>query len=360
MKLPELSSNLPKKEKLKSHKNPLLLIKNLRVYGENNNIILNNISLKVFENEIYGLVGETGSGKSFLANLILGVKNNYFIEKGTMKLNGIEVTNFKKSDWIKSRLRGDFIGYFIQPNFLMLDPNLKISFQIIEKELLKDKKNKNYKNKLLLKASDLLEEFNFKNSYVILNSYPHELSNFELRKIALLILIFTKPKLIILDEIFMNLNLMERNEILRILKLIQEKNKISMIIISHDINLISELADIMGIIYKGSIIEEGKKNEIMKHPLHPYTWSLLMTIINEKNAKYFNIFSNDKKNKNFEYEDEEDFFSFKNEYSLKIDKFLKPPKFFHTNTHYVFSWIYDKKAPRNLEVSKLIQDIWEK
>ncbi|BDV02651.1 MAG: hypothetical protein HPAVJP_5400 [Candidatus Hepatoplasma vulgare] len=358
MKLPVLTTILPKKVKAKLHDNPLLLIKNLRVYDKNNNIILNNISLKLYENEIYGIVGETGSGKSILANLILGVENDFFIEKGEIILDGIDVTNFKRSDWIKSKLRGKTIGYFMQSNFLMLDPNLKIWFQIIEEELLKNKKDKNYKNKLLIKASDLLESFNFKNSYVVLNSYPHELSNFELRKIALLIIIFSKPKLIILDEIFMNLNLMERNEMIKILKLIQEKNNIGMIIISHDINLISELASIMGIIYKGSLVEEGKKEEIMKYPLHPYTWSLIMTIINEKNAKYFDIFSDDKKHKNFKNND--NYFSFKNEYSLKIDQFLKPPQFFHTNSHYVYSWIYDKNSPKNLEVSKLIQDIWNK
>lgn len=325
----------------------IIKIENLRVYYKNK-ILFNNLNLNINKNEIYGLIGETGSGKSELLNLLNGNLTDYFIEKGKIYINNIDVTNFKFSDWRKSNLRGEYIGYFLQSSHNYLDKNRKIKYQILESSFNNKKKNKNSQNKLILKAIKYLEKFSINEPINVLNSYLHELDELTIRKIKLIILLFLNPKILILDEILENLNSIQKYEILLIIKNIKKENPdLGILMISNDFSLVSKITDRIGIIYKGFIIEEGKTSELISSPLHPYTWELLDSIVNEKNTKKFTL------SKNLELEGDpnfnEEYTTFSNKYKLEIDNLLNPPIFYLSDTHYVFSWLYDKRVKEKIK-----------
>ncbi len=253
---------------------PLLSLENLSVsFGniENSIEVLHSISFDVFENEILGIVGESGSGKSVSSLSIMGL-----LPKKQTKLSGrilFEERNLLKIDEKEfRRIRGSEIAMIFQEPMSALNPSLKCGFQVSEllRLHLKMKASEAKKETILL-----FEKVKLPRPNEIYNSYPHQISGGQMQRVMIAMAIACKPKLLIADEPTTALDVTVQKEIISLLKSIQQETKMAMLFISHDLSLVSEIADRVVVMYKGDIVENATTTEIFKNPKAEYTKALL-------------------------------------------------------------------------------------
>ncbi len=253
---------------------PLLSLENLSVsFGNNENSIevLHSISFDVFENEILGIVGESGSGKSVSSLSIMGL-----LPKKQTKLSGrilFEERNLLKIDEKEfRRIRGSEIAMIFQEPMSALNPSLKCGFQVSELLRLHLKMKASEAKK---ETISLFEKVKLPRPNEIYNSYPHQISGGQMQRVMIAMAIACKPKLLIADEPTTALDVTVQKEIISLLKSIQQETKMAMLFISHDLSLVSEIADRVVVMYKGDIVENATTTEIFKNPKAEYTKALL-------------------------------------------------------------------------------------
>lgn len=253
---------------------PLLSIRDLTVaFGNKKNSIeiLHAISLEVFENEILGIVGESGSGKSVTSLSIMGL-----LPKKHTNLSGnilFEQHNLLTTDEkVFRKIRGKEIAMIFQEPMSALNPSLKCGFQVAEILRLHLKMNASEAKK---ETISLFEKVKLPRPNDIYNSYPHQISGGQMQRVMIAMAIACKPKLLIADEPTTALDVTVQKEILSLLKTIQQETKMAMVFISHDLSLVSEIADRVVVMYKGKIVENATTEEIFKHPKAEYTKALL-------------------------------------------------------------------------------------
>ncbi len=253
---------------------PLLSVQELSVsFGNEKNSleVLHNISFDVYANEILGIVGESGSGKSVTSLSIMGLlpkkqanlSGNIFFEgKNLLKTTGKE---FQK-------IRGNEIAMIFQEPMSALNPSLKCGFQVAEILRLHLKMNTSAAKK---ETISLFEKVKLPRPNEIYNSYPHQISGGQMQRVMIAMAIACKPKLLIADEPTTALDVTVQKEIISLLKSIQQETKMAMLFISHDLSLVSEIADRVVVMYKGDIVENAITTEIFKNPKAEYTKALL-------------------------------------------------------------------------------------
>ena len=254
--------------------NSILDIKNLTIsFGNKKRIVevVHGISLHINENEIVGVVGESGSGKSITAMAILGLlpEKNTFI--------GGEIF-FNKKDLLKKsknnirKLRGNDIAMIFQEPMTALNPSITCGNQVSEiiKLHLKYSTSKAKKETI-----SLFEKVKLPRPREIYNSYPHQISGGQMQRVMIAMAIACKPKLLIADEPTTALDVTVQKEILLLLKEIQKETKMSMLFISHDLGLVSEIVDRVAVMYQGNIVEEGSAFQVFKIPKEDYTKALM-------------------------------------------------------------------------------------
>ena len=307
------------------------------------NIVIRNTGFKLYKGEILGIIGESGSGKSVITSLLNGViGDNARIHEGTIKINGEDVTDWKQKQWFKSNIRGRVVGRVFQNPLSALNPALKIKYQLIEALL--DFKIYSSEKECIDVVVDILDKMNMPNPVALLDMYPHELSGGMIQRVVITMVIAAKPDIIIFDEPTTALDPIVQSEILHTIKKINKENNTSMIFITHDIGVISAIADRISVMYAGRIIEEGLKNEILFNPHHPYTWGLLSSLPSSENND--ELYSIEGILDMSVVEPEQDAFVFRNQYGMQIDLEKRPPRFKISNTHFVESWLYHKDAPK--------------
>tara|TARA_B100001564_G_scaffold230815_1_gene194921 strand:- start:127613 stop:129304 length:1692 start_codon:yes stop_codon:yes gene_type:complete len=253
----------------------LLSVKNLSISSEktySKNKLVNNISFNLYKNEILGVVGESGSGKSLTALSIMQLLNlnSKFVISGNIKLGNIDLVNTKSKEI--ERIRGKTIGIIFQEPMSSLNPTMRCGDQI--KEIL-------HKHEMLDKQSindeiiRLLNVVKIKSPKKIASKYPHELSGGQQQRIMIAIAIACKPKVLIADEPTTALDVTVQKEIINLIKAVQKETKMSVIFISHDLALVSEIANRVLVLYKGAIVESGKTETIFKKPKNNYTKALI-------------------------------------------------------------------------------------
>lgn len=253
----------------------LLSVKNLSISSEktySKNKLVNNISFNLYKNEILGVVGESGSGKSLTALSIMQLLNlnSKFVISGNIKLGSIDLVNTKSKEI--ERIRGKTIGIIFQEPMSSLNPTMRCGDQI--KEIL-------HKHEMLDKQSindeiiRLLNVVKIKSPKKIASKYPHELSGGQQQRIMIAIAIACKPKVLIADEPTTALDVTVQKEIINLIKAVQKETKMSVIFISHDLALVSEIANRVLVLYKGAIVESGKTETIFKKPKNNYTKALI-------------------------------------------------------------------------------------
>ena len=234
--------------------------------------IIKSISYQVDHGEILAIVGESGSGKSVSSLALMGLlpKNISKITSGSISFKGKELVNLSDKDF--QNIRGNEIAMIFQEPMSSLNPSMKCGKQV--GEILRQHSN--------LKTSEikpvvleLFEKVKLPNPERIFKSYPHEISGGQKQRVMIAMAIACKPKLLIADEPTTALDVTVQKEILELLKHIQKDTGMSIIFISHDLSLVSELADRVLVMYRGEIVEQGDTDSIFNHPKHNYTKALI-------------------------------------------------------------------------------------
>lgn len=249
----------------------LLEIKNLNV-SYNKIKTINNVSFSVNSNTIVGIVGESGSGKSTLLKSIMGLLgSNGKIDSGKILLDEKEIDYSSSRSFDK--VRGKHISMIFQQPELSLDPTQTIIsnfYEVLANSYNLDKKSAKEKAKQLLNELELFDEER------ILNSYPFELSGGINQRVAIALAMALEPKIILADEPTSALDVTVQIQVIN--NLMKLKSKTSILLVTHNIGVVGYMADTVGIMYKGKIIEWGDKKEILTNPVHPYTKALIACV----------------------------------------------------------------------------------
>ncbi len=252
----------------------MLKITNLGVSfisDESTNKVVHNINFELQQNEILGVVGESGSGKSVSSLAILGLlpKKKVILE-GDILFEEQHLSEFSESQF--QAIRGNEISMIFQEPMTSLNPSLTCGYQVLE--IIQRHENiskKEAKNKVL----ELFEKVKLPRVETIFKQYPHQLSGGQKQRVMIAMAIACKPKILIADEPTTALDVTVQNDIIELLKELQRETKMSIIFISHDLALISEIADRILVMYQGTIVEQGAARAIFKNPQHKYTKALI-------------------------------------------------------------------------------------
>ena len=251
----------------------MLEINNLRIFFSSNTQeieVVKNISFKLNKNKILGIVGESGSGKSVTSLALLGLLSNKATVKGQILYQGTDMVGFSEKDFQK--IRGKKIGMIFQEPMSSLNPTKTCGAQVAE--ILKQHTDLN-KTGIYHDVLSLFERVQLATPKRIFNSYPHQISGGQKQRVMIAIAIACKPDILIADEPTTALDVTVQKEIISLLKELQKKNEMSIIFISHDLSLISEIADDLIVLYKGKIVEKGTSIDIFRNPKKEYTKALI-------------------------------------------------------------------------------------
>ncbi len=218
--------------------------------------LLNNVHLDIKESQITALIGESGAGKTILAKTIAALlPGNVYIAGGNFFYRGHEVN----PDWLK-QARAREIFYSPQNAAASFNPVIKIKKQIAETAKIPEQS-----------LIDILEFLDIAEPVKLLNSYPFELSEGENQRALLALAITIKPDILLLDEPTSALDSSAQQDFMKIIEKIRREYSPGILLITHNLAIVEDIADYIYIILTGEIIEEGKPGTIFKNPVHPYT-----------------------------------------------------------------------------------------
>lgn len=254
--------------------NPLIHIKNLSISffsDSEENRVVEDVSFDLNTNEILGIVGESGSGKSVSSLAILGLlpKKNCEIS-GSILFEEKELLDCSEKDF--RSIRGNKISMIFQEPMSSLNPSLTCGFQVQEIILNHFNISKSAAKKQVI---ELFEKVKLPRTETIFNQYPHQISGGQKQRVMISMAIACKPKVLIADEPTTALDVTVQKEIIELLKELQSETGMSIIFISHDLALVSEIADKVVVMYQGKIVEQGNSKVIFKNPKELYTKALI-------------------------------------------------------------------------------------
>jgi len=251
----------------------MLSVKNLSILFNSNkeqNTVVHDISFELKQQQILGIVGESGSGKSVTSLAILGLLSNNAEIEGSIIFNDINLKLISEKEFQK--IRGNQISMIFQEPMSSLNPSLTCGYQVLEILLQHKKLSKTDAKKQVI---ELFNKVKLPRAEVIFNQYPHQLSGGQKQRVMIAMAIACKPQILIADEPTTALDVTVQKEIIELLKELQEETEMSIIFISHDLALVSEIADKVLVMYQGNIVEQGDVKEVFKAPKHNYTKALI-------------------------------------------------------------------------------------
>lgn len=232
---------------------------------------LDQVSLEVYRGEIFGLAGESGCGKSTLALSILKLlPPTARMDYNRIVFDGQDIGRMSEEDMAR-KIRWKNISIIFQGSMSALNPLIKIGEQIAEPiKLHHDFTEKRF---LAEKVTNLLESVNLPPSKA--SSYPHELSGGMVQRAFIAMALACNPKLLIADEPTTALDVITQGQLIQLIKKLRKRLNLSIIYISHDLSLISQICNRCAIMYAGKIIEIADLRTLFRNPLHPYTQALI-------------------------------------------------------------------------------------
>lgn len=264
----------------------LLNVENLTVgYKTKRGLLkaVNGISFSIEQGRSLGFVGESGCGKTTIGMTLMGLlPENASIVQGDIYFNGSNLAGFNDKQW--RDFRGREISMIFQAAMNAMNPVIRVDEQIIEAiethhpEMSQTDINEKVKN--LFKLVDISKDR--------LKDYPHQYSGGMKQRAIIAMALACNPKLIIADEPTTALDVIVQDQILKEIKKIQKELNTSVVFISHDIAVVADVCEDICVMYGGQIVEKGKREEVFKYPMHPYTKTLLasyLSLDSDKNIK---------------------------------------------------------------------------
>ena len=226
---------------------------------------IDEVNFSLDQGQSVGIVGESGSGKTTLG-MAIGrlLPSNGKLRSGEIFLNGIGLFNCE--DKMVRSLRKKNMGFIFQNPMTSLNPTMRVRDQL---KLAMDRKN------WKADAQNLLKQVGLPYVDQVENSFPHQLSGGMAQRVAIAMAISRQPKILIADEPTSSLDTTVRDQILKLLISLQSSAGLSLVILSHDLRLVSKHCDIVAVMYGGRLVEQGPSKSVFKHPRHPYTKALI-------------------------------------------------------------------------------------
>jgi oligopeptide/dipeptide ABC transporter ATP-binding protein len=239
-------------------------------------VACDDVSFDLLPGEVLGLVGESGSGKTMTALSVLGLlpAGVGTIVAGEILLNGTDLT--KLSGRRMREIRGSDIGVVFQDPGSSLNPVMTVGAQIVE--ALAAHNAIDSKNEGMTRASELLGIVRIPDPDSRVNQYPHEYSGGMRQRAMIAIAIANQPKVLIADEPTTALDVTIQAQVLDVLRAAQCETNAALILITHDLGVIAEMADRVAVMYAGRIVESGDVGPLFRRPRHPYTIGLLASL----------------------------------------------------------------------------------
>ncbi|KPU44417.1 oligopeptide transport ATP-binding protein OppD [Oxobacter pfennigii] len=259
--------------------NALLKIKDLNVsYGEKPVVKL--VDMEVGKKQIAVIVGESGSGKSTLLRSIIGLLGeNGTVSSGEIMFNERDLRSLCHEEFRK--IRGHDISMIFQNPECFFDPGMRAGKQFYEFMKMHQDITKTEAREL---AHGLLIELKFSDPERVLRSYPFELSGGMCQRLAIAFAMANRPKLILADEPTSSLDVTVQAEIINLMLQMYHQYDTSMLFVTHNMAIVAKLADMVGVMYRGRIVEWGTKEEVLYGSQHPYTQVLLKAVPKFKKA----------------------------------------------------------------------------
>lgn len=228
------------------------------------------VSLTLRKGEIFGLVGESGSGKSTVANAVMGLLPGSAQITGKVAVNGRETHALAETDL--RHLRGREMSMVFQDASMSLDPTWSVGAQIAETILAHGEKSRaNAK----ARAIALMEEVGIPDAAKRYRDPPHRLSGGQRQRIVIAAAIANNPSLLVADEPTTALDVTIQAQVLKLIDALRHDHGTTVLMITHDLGVVSEVCDRVGVMYRGRLLETGKTEDVFARPEHPYTRALL-------------------------------------------------------------------------------------
>ena len=254
----------------------LLNIENLNIFFKSDKNpepihAVRDLSFYLKQGEMLGVVGESGSGKSITNLALMGILgDNSIVKAKSCRFNNRDLLKLNEAELQK--VRGGEIAMIFQDPMTALNPFLTVEFQLVETILAHINCTK---KEAIERACDLLSQVGITSPRDRLKAYPFELSGGMAQRVMIAMAISSSPKLLIADEPTTALDVTIQKQILTLIKSLQEKNNMSVILVTHDLGVVSEFSERVQVMYAGELVETGKTSDIIKNPTHPYTYGLL-------------------------------------------------------------------------------------
>jgi len=233
------------------------------------------VSFHVDKGETVAIVGESGCGKSVTSQTIMRLIPNPpgFIKNGEIIFEGVDLA--KATEKQMEKIRGQEIAMIFQDPMTSLNPTMTVGRQIMEGLMKHQKMNAADAKK---KAIEMLKLVGIPSPESRVNQYPHQFSGGMRQRAMIAIALACQPKILIADEPTTALDVTIQAQIIDLMKELQDKTGASIILITHDLGVVADIADRVVVMYAGKVVESGKLDEIFYHPRHPYTWGLLASM----------------------------------------------------------------------------------
>ncbi|AZO43283.1 ABC transporter ATP-binding protein [Mesorhizobium sp. M7D.F.Ca.US.005.01.1.1] len=255
----------------------ILSVRDLRVsFRTNDGLVraIDGVSFDLEESEILGVVGESGSGKTVSLLAVMGLITDPNAEiKGSIRYKGRELVGLPAREL--RRLRGNEIAMIFQDPMTALTPVYTIGWQIAEQ--IRAHRNIS-KSKAMERVEELLAEVSFPNPHEAMSRYPHQLSGGMRQRAVIAMALSCNPALLVADEPTTALDVTVQAGILDLVRKLRATHKSAVVFITHDMGVVSELADRVMVMYAGRVVERGSRAELFSDPRHPYTRALLGSI----------------------------------------------------------------------------------
>ncbi|WP_243354405.1 ABC transporter ATP-binding protein [Bacillus litorisediminis] len=309
------------------------------------------VNFEIKKGETLAIVGESGSGKSVTAKSIMRLlpKHNTIISDGTITYEDKSLLDLSAKDM--AHIRGSEISMVFQDPMTSLNPTMKIGKQIMEGLIKHQSLSKSEAKK---RAVEMLAMVGIPNPAERLNSYPHQFSGGMRQRVVIAMALACNPKILIADEPTTALDVTIQAQILDLMKDLQQKTGTAIILITHDLGVVANMADRVAVMYAGKIVEQGTLDEIFYNPQHPYTLGLLQSMPKLHAKRSEPLIPIPGTPPDMATLGSGCSFAARCPYTMKVCHHFSPKETTIEGNHTVSCWLQDKRTPADLRPAAIV------